>query len=137
MTNVVNLAEKQQPVDSTDLIDRFHNWYSKQDNLTKDAIREIVNRGKKPDQDAAKQVIQFLNLKTQRNYRPTGAVREIIEARLRSGVDVQEMKAVIAVKAREWLDDEVMNKYLRPKTLFNRTNFENYLGEINHDAFQK
>jgi uncharacterized phage protein (TIGR02220 family) len=37
---------------------------------------------------------------------------------------------VIAKKTREWLHDEHMTEYLRPATLFNRTNFAQYQGEL-------
>jgi hypothetical protein len=37
---------------------------------------------------------------------------------------------VIAKKCREWLHDEHMNEYLRPATLFNRTKFAQYQGEL-------
>ena len=38
-----------------------------------------------------------------------------------------EIKIVIDAKCDEWLGDEKMKKYLRPETLFSKTNFEKYL----------
>ncbi len=55
---------------------------------------------------------------------------EMIAARLKDGSTVAEMRQVVAKKCREWATDEKMESYLRPKTLFNRTNFANYQGEL-------
>ena len=37
---------------------------------------------------------------------------------------------MIDIKTSQWLNDKKMNIYLRPKTLFNASNFESYLNEI-------
>lgn len=84
----------------------------------------------KPD---ALQVLEFLNGKTGRQYKPRPATLEPILARLREGSTVEDLRAVVAKKCREWSGDPKMNEYLRPKTLFNRTNFANYEGELVHE----
>ena len=93
----------------------------------------------KPDPDqperkklstACGEVLTFLNEKTGRNYRPVKANIEMIAARLKEGATVDECRQVIAKKCREWRADEKMESYLRPKTLFNRTNFAQYQGEL-------
>mgnify|MGYP001606826315 CR=1 FL=1 len=81
----------------------------------------------KPD---AIEVLKFLNLKANRNYKPVKANVEIIQARLAESFTVAELKQVVAKKCREWLTDDKMAEYLRPKTLFSRTNFANYAGEL-------
>lgn len=85
-------------------------------------------------QQQAEEVLLFLNEKTGRRYRPQGANLKLIIARLKSGVSVQECRQVIAKKVREWSVNPDMEIYLRPKTLFSATNFEQYLGEL---VFQK
>lgn len=75
-------------------------------------------------------VIQFLNEKTGRNYNATGANLELLSARIRDGATERDLFQVIAKKTRDWRGDPKMEPFLRPKTLFNRTNFENYLGEL-------
>jgi len=75
------------------------------------------------------EILTWLNKKVNRNYRPVDANLAFIEARLKSGVTPDECRMVIARKAREWLADEKMTIYLRPATLFNKTKFEQYLGE--------
>lgn len=85
---------------------------------------------KKSKNDDAKEVLEFLNKKTGRHYRPVAANLELILARFKEGYEISDLKAVIAIKCREWSNDDVMDKFLRPKTLFNRTNMANYSGEI-------
>jgi uncharacterized phage protein (TIGR02220 family) len=81
----------------------------------------------KPD---AVQVLNFLNEKTGRNYEPVPANIELIVARLKEGATVDDCRAVVAKKCREWSADEKMSEYLRPATLFNRTKFAQYRGEL-------
>lgn len=80
--------------------------------------------------EACAEVLGFLNIKTGRRYKPVKANIEMIAARLREGATVDECRQVIAKKCREWRTDEKMEAYLRPKTLFNRTNFAQYQGEL-------
>jgi uncharacterized phage protein (TIGR02220 family) len=81
-------------------------------------------------------VIDFLNAKTGKKFsarNPRGnptANADFILARFREGYTVQDCKSVIALKCREWLHDEKMSKFLTPETLFRRSNFERYIGEI-------
>jgi uncharacterized phage protein (TIGR02220 family) len=84
---------------------------------------------KKP-KDVAKEILIFLNEKTGRNYEPVDANLELIIARLKDGASALDLRQVVAKKSREWLADEKMAEYLRPKTLFNRTNFAQYKGEL-------
>jgi uncharacterized phage protein (TIGR02220 family) len=86
--------------------------------------------------EQAEEVINFLNGKTEKAYRarnPKGnptSNSEYVIARLKEGYTVQECKQVIASKCRGWLHDEKMFRYLTPETLFRRSNFERYLGEL-------
>lgn len=90
----------------------------------------------KPDESSvshkseAVEILEFLNTKTGRGYRPVKANIEMIIARLKEGATVADCRQVIAKKTREWGTDEKMEQYLRPKTIFNRTNFANYVGEL-------
>lgn len=83
----------------------------------------------------ALEVLEFLNTKTGKKFRgidgnnkPTSNLRLIID-RLKSGVNMQDCKTLIARKHRDWSGDDKMKTYLRPSTLFRASNFENYLGE--------
>ncbi len=80
--------------------------------------------------EAATRVLFFLNEKTGRNYRPTPGTLQMIEARMKDGATEGQCRQVIVRKSRDWSTDEKMEQFLRPKTLFNRTNFDNYFGEL-------
>lgn len=87
--------------------------------------------GQKPDpRQQAKEVLDFLNEKTGRSYEAVPANLDLIVARLKEGSTVIDLRQVVAKKCREWIGDAKMAEYLRPKTLFNRTNFAQYKGEL-------
>ena len=76
-----------------------------------------------------KEIIDFLNLKTNSNYKhTTEATVKIINARLKEGYTLEDFKTVIDKKTKQWLNDEKMSNFLRPLTLFG-TKFESYLNE--------
>lgn len=52
--------------------------------------------------------------------------------RLKAGATVQECKAVISVKTKQWLGDQKMDSSLCIATLFRPSNFEKYLDEIDN-----
>lgn len=78
----------------------------------------------------AVEILGFLNEKAGRNYEPVMVNIEMIVARLKEGATPDDCRAVIAKKCREWKTDERMSLYLRPATLFNRTKFAQYKGEL-------
>jgi uncharacterized phage protein (TIGR02220 family) len=104
---------------------RHTDTYTDTDTKGKDTV------GQKPDvRQQAKEVLNFLNSKTGRNYEAVPANLELILARLKEGATVDDLRAVVAKKCREWAGDEKMAPYLRPATLFGRTKFAQYKGEI-------
>jgi len=85
----------------------------------------------KPNQiSLAKEIINFLNEKTGKRFRDTPANIAPIVARLKEGYADRDFRIVIARKVREWGTDEKMMGYLRPKTLFNATNFNQYAADV-------
>lgn len=79
---------------------------------------------------AAREILDFLNEKAGRNYQPVDANLDFIVARLKEGATAAQCRQVIAKKAREWGGDEKMAEFLRPATLFNKTKFAQYQGEL-------
>jgi uncharacterized phage protein (TIGR02220 family) len=77
----------------------------------------------------ATHLLEFLNSKTNRSYRPVTANLSLIQARLKE-YSFEDLKAMVAKKSREWGRDETMNEYLRPATLFNATKCAQYIGEL-------
>jgi uncharacterized phage protein (TIGR02220 family) len=78
----------------------------------------------------AQEVLDFLNAKTGSNYQAVDSNLKLIAARLKEGATVDDCRAVVAMKVREWGNNELMADYLRPKTLFNSTNFAQYRGKL-------
>ena len=75
-----------------------------------------------------KRVIEYLNIKAGKNFRFVKSSQRLIEARLKEGYSLEDFYTVIAVKTKEWKGSS-QAQYLRPKTLFNASNFEGYLNQ--------
>jgi uncharacterized phage protein (TIGR02220 family) len=76
-----------------------------------------------------KEIVEYLNSAIGSHYKTNvDKTRSFIRARLREGFTVDDFKTVIDKKARAWLGNKDMQKYLRPETLFG-TKFESYLNE--------
>lgn len=79
--------------------------------------------------DKTKTIIDYLNEKIDSHYKATTPkTKQLVQARLKEGFSVDDFKTVIDKKTATWLNDNKMNKYLRPLTLFG-TKFEDYLNE--------
>lgn len=76
----------------------------------------------------AEDIVNFLNSMVGSNYKSTTSkTRKLIAARLAEDFTVDDFKAVISKKAKEWQNTD-MAQYLRPETLFG-TKFEGYLNQ--------
>jgi hypothetical protein len=85
------------------------------------------DRDKEKDRDT-ENIISFLNSTTGSKYKAsTDKTRRLIAARIAEGFTVDDFKAVITKKAKEWQGTD-MAQYLRPETLFG-TKFEGYLNQ--------
>lgn len=78
--------------------------------------------------EEAKEILDYLNTKTNSNYRKTKSSLEAIQARLNEGFSKEECFRVIDIKTQDWKDTE-FEKYLRPSTLFRPTKFQEYLNQ--------
>lgn len=75
------------------------------------------------------EIVDYLNLKTKSNFRSSAKeTQRLIKARFNDGFTLNDFKQVIDTKTNEWLFNQQMAIYLRPKTLFG-TNFESYLNQ--------
>ena len=84
----------------------------------------------------AKSLLDHLNGSTSRKYRafdankrPTENLKLIISL-LRDDRTYWDIQGVINHKVTQWLHDKKMSKYLRPITLFRKSNFDCYLNEV-------
>lgn len=75
------------------------------------------------------QVIDYLNSKTGKSFKKNVKKNQVvIKARLKEGYQLEDFYKVIDKKTNDWLNNNDMNRYLRPETLFG-PKFEGYLNE--------
>ncbi|MEC5422086.1 conserved phage C-terminal domain-containing protein [Virgibacillus sp. C22-A2] len=75
------------------------------------------------------EIITYLNDIASKNYKSsTNKTKDLIKARWNEGFRVDDFKRVIDIKHDEWKDDQKMNKFIRPETLFS-PKFEGYLNQ--------
>jgi uncharacterized phage protein (TIGR02220 family) len=79
--------------------------------------------------EEAVSILKWLNEKASKNFLPVPAHLRFIEARLKEH-EPWVLRKVVTLKVKEWGDDAKHRVWLRPKTLFNETNFANYVGEL-------
>ena len=130
MGNVLRFRQGPPGALDFDGLEGFRQWWAAQDDGARAEIRRIVTGEAAPRPGDAEALLAFLNEKTGKKFRPVDENLNLIRARLRSGVSVGDVRAVIAMKARHWGSDPKMRPYLRPATLFGATAFEQYLGEL-------
>jgi len=84
-----------------------------------------------------KEIIEYLNQKTNSSFQAkTKKTQRSIKARWNEGFRTEDFKAVIDVKADQWMADSKMVAYLRPDTLFSGK-FEGYLQESKRGGTQE
>lgn len=75
------------------------------------------------------EIVTYLNDAAKTSYRSTTKkTKDLIKARWNEGFRLADFKKVIDIKTSQWLNDNKMNSYIRPETLFG-TKFESYLNE--------
>lgn len=79
--------------------------------------------------DETKHIIDYLNKQTNKKYSvKTKKTAQLVHNLLDNGFTVEDFERVIDIKCKQWLNNEKMNQYLRPRTLFSEK-FEDYLNE--------
>jgi uncharacterized phage protein (TIGR02220 family) len=84
----------------------------------------------------AEQVIEHLNGLTGKRFQtrlPNGKPSfsaTLVMARIQDGATVSDLKAVNAIRWRKWAKDDRMREFLRPKTLYAKSNFDSYIAEV-------
>jgi uncharacterized phage protein (TIGR02220 family) len=86
----------------------------------------------------AREILAYLNERTGHAYEAVDVNLKFIVGRLQDraqqgdAAPVETCRRVIDVKVREWHSDPDMAKFLRPATLFNRTKFAQYVGQLSN-----
>lgn len=76
-----------------------------------------------------REVLDYLNSKTGKRFRPGAAAHRMISARMVEGYTLPEFKKVIDNKCADWLLDPAMEQFLRPDTLFRPSKMDGYLNQ--------
>ncbi|MFI3729484.1 conserved phage C-terminal domain-containing protein [Vagococcus fluvialis] len=99
--------------------------------------KKILSSSDEQDDVPYKEIVDYLNLKTQKKYRSSGSkTKACIKARWNDGFRLDDFKKVIDNKCFDWLvpgkkiNGTPASNYLRPETLFGNK-FEGYLNENN------
>lgn len=88
-----------------------------------------VSSKQKNDSIPFSEIVEYLNQKVGAKFRSsTPATKRLIKERIKEGFTIDDFKSVIDIKTNQWLNNQTMNQYLRPQTLFG-TKFESYLNE--------
>ena len=125
------LTDKWRTTDGQ-LTDKWRTTDDKQEQKNVKNVKEQKNveeQKKESYVEETKEIIDYLNQVCGTRYQYTAQKsKEHIRARLKEKYTVDDFKTVIDKKAKDWLNDLKMSKYLRPETLFG-TKFESYLNQ--------
>lgn len=95
---------------------------------------DSINTEKNNNLELAKEIIDYLNLKANKKFKPTTPkTKQLINTRVKEGFTKGDFIKVIDTKCKSWLGTE-WERYLRPETLFG-TKFESYLNEEVKDGY--
>ena len=89
-----------------------------------------VEESRVEESNVAALILDHLNTVTGKSFKPVNTNLKLINARLNQGHTQNDIVDVIDLKTKEWLGDQKMERFLRPKTLFGDEKFNQYVGEI-------
>jgi len=122
------LFEEIKSVKNTDFVDFLREMYEKCD--TKSAPHLLRDNRKDDKEEIYKEIIDYLNTKADKRFScQTKAYREYINGRMNEGYTIDDFKKVIDNKVSEWKDNDKMNRFLKPNTLFAPSHFDEYLNQ--------
>lgn len=106
-------------------------------NLTNNIYSSAEQKEEKTkDKEIYKRIVDYLNKTADKSFKSTTKKTiSLIDARLKEGFTEEEFYKVIDNKVLNWLNDNKMNAYLRPETLFGNK-FESYLNETPKKALK-
>lgn len=129
---VVNVVHNGGECDAQQVVNVVHSNKTNinKTNLTNNIYSSVEQKEEKTkDKEIYKRVIDYLNKTADKSFKSTTKKTiSLIDARLKEGFTEEEFYKVIDNKVLNWLDDDKMNAYLRPETLFGNK-FESYLNE--------
>lgn len=129
---VVNVMHNGGECDAQQVVNVMHSNKTNinKTNLTNNIYSSVEQKEEKTkDKEIYKRIVDYLNKTADKSFKSTTKKTiSLIDARLKEGFTEEEFYKVIDNKVLNWLDDDKMNAYLRPETLFGNK-FESYLNE--------
>ena len=120
LKNVIGIPDGYQ-MDTQDRIGKV--------SIDKDSIvKDNIYCPAEADQDAYQEIISRLNELTGSNFKPSGKATKDLIKNLLKEYTKEDILMVVDKMCYKWGNDKKMCEYLRPSTLFRRSNFENYYG---------
>ncbi|AEX84754.1 DnaD-like replication initiation protein [Marinitoga phage MPV1] len=101
----------------------FADYRSRKDN------KDIKDNKDTDIYNVAIEILDYLNEKANKKFKPTKGNLKYINARLKEKYQKEDFFKVIDLKVKQWINDPKMKQYLRPSTLFNSEKFDAYLNE--------
>lgn len=96
---------------------------------TAERVLRLKNGASEEDRHFCTQVIEYLNQKADTSYQVGGESSQALILDLKAaGYGLADFYSVIDKKTLQWKNDPTYCQFLRPKTLFNKEKFENYVG---------
>lgn len=95
---------------------------------SKNNISSAEDEKKKEQNEIGKKVIEYLNERSGKSYRPVESNLKMIRGRLNEGYTYEDFCKVIDNKCTDWLLTDY-EKYIQPATLFAPSHFDNYLNQ--------
>lgn len=96
----------------------------------------VNNDSTMKNNDYIKDIVDYLNEVCGTSFKSTTkATQQLINARFKEKFKIDDFKAVIDAKQKEWGKDAKMKEYLRPQTLFG-TKFESYLQNASRSSYK-
>lgn len=95
----------------------------------------VKPEGANPFDGLIDEAVEYLNSAAKKNFKATTKkYRAAINARLREGYSIDDIKQVVDSKVAQWGNDPKFDEYLRPQTLFG-TSFDSYLNAAKKESF--
>ncbi|HGM3371794.1 conserved phage C-terminal domain-containing protein [Clostridioides difficile] len=136
---VVNMMHDGSECDAQQVVNEVH---SNKTNINKTKLTNNIyssaeqKEEKTKDKEIYKRIVDYLNKAADKSFKSTTKKTiSLIDARLKEGFTEEEFYRAIDNKVLNWLDDDKMNAYLRPETLFGNK-FESYLNETPKKALK-
>lgn len=126
--NLITIIKTIPVIETITIIETITDRYQN-DNISLSNQDPQKTTPKDNTKDICFECLNYLNEKTQKNFKPVKTNLDFIKARLKEGYTREDIIHVIDVKTSQWLNDVSMNVYLRPATLFNATKFSQYIAE--------